>query len=80
MLSLPLKHQYVPWTLRLCEDKLRDEDQVPILINKKQDYKNPHFIRCTLRSKGKGKIFWTEFLCYEMLHKSSTIHTTIVTL
>lgn len=50
------------------------------IYNKKQDYKYPHFKRRILSNKGKGKIFWTEFLCYEMLHKSSTIHTIIATL
>jgi hypothetical protein len=80
MLSVPWIHQYVTWTLRLCEERHQEEDQVPILINKNQDYKYPHFKLCILSSKDKGKIFWAEFLCYEMLHKSSTIHTTIETL
>lgn len=59
---------------------IRTKTKFRHLYNKAQGYKYPHFKRRILSSKVKGKIFWTEFLCYEMLHKSSTMHTIIVTL
>ena len=59
---------------------IRTKTKFRSLYNKKQDYKYPHFKGRIVSSKGKGKIFWTEYLCYEMFYKTSTIHTIIATL